>query len=388
MSRFVLAAVLLVAAVSGIPTLAADPAPLIAKLKAVAGEGKGNREATAAWQELAKADATQAPAIIAGLDGAGPLAQNYLRAAVDAICQRTLQAGGKLPVEAFERLAMDVSHSARARRLAYEWLIQADANAEARLALAFLNDPALELRRDSVAKLLSQAEEVSATPMAISMYQKALAAGRDIDQIKVAAKALRGFKTEPDLPQVFGFATKWRIIGPFDNTGRKGFDTVYPPEKELAFDASYEGKTGPVKWVQYETKFDPKKVDLAKPPNDAFEYVACVDVNEAAAKLKEATAYAVTEIESPDDREVEIRLDSVNANKVWVNGQLVMANNVYHALRAIDQYVGKAQLKKGKNTILVKLCQNEQTQSWTIYWQFQLRVTDAVGTPIAAIKAE
>src|SRR5436190_7898869 len=102
MSRFVLAAVLVIAAVSGISALAADPAPLIAKLKAVAAEGKGNREATAAWQELAKADAAQAPAIIAGLDGAGPLAQNYLRAAVDAICQRTLQGGGKLPVEALE----------------------------------------------------------------------------------------------------------------------------------------------------------------------------------------------------------------------------------------------------------------------------------------------
>jgi hypothetical protein len=41
-----------------------------------------------------------------------------------------------------------------------------------------------------------------------------------------------------------------------------------------------------------------------------------------------------------------------------------------------------AQLQAGRNTILVKVCQNEQTEEWTVEWDFQLRVTDALGTPI------
>jgi hypothetical protein len=48
----------------------------------------------------------------------------------------------------------------------------------------------------------------------------------------------------------------------------------------------------------------------------------------------------------------------------------------------LDQYRLKANLKKGRNVIMLKLCQNEQMQNWTKEWQFQLRVCDATGTAI------
>ena len=41
-------------------------------------------------------------------------------------------------------------------------------------------------------------------------------------------------------------------------------------------------------------------------------------------------------------------------------------------------------LKKGKNTILVKACQNEQTEEWTVQWEFQLRVCNQSGVAILA----
>ncbi len=41
-------------------------------------------------------------------------------------------------------------------------------------------------------------------------------------------------------------------------------------------------------------------------------------------------------------------------------------------------------MEKGKNTILVKLCQNEQKEKWTVQWEFQLRVCDSTGTAILA----
>jgi hypothetical protein len=48
----------------------------------------------------------------------------------------------------------------------------------------------------------------------------------------------------------------------------------------------------------------------------------------------------------------------------------------------IDQYQLPGQLNPGKNTILVKACQNEQIETWTVEWQFQLRVCDSSGTAI------
>ena len=46
-----------------------------------------------------------------------------------------------------------------------------------------------------------------------------------------------------------------------------------------------------------------------------------------------------------------------------------------------------AQLEPGRNRILVKVCQNEQTEDWTVEWEFQLRVTDSLGTPVLSAAA-
>jgi len=40
-------------------------------------------------------------------------------------------------------------------------------------------------------------------------------------------------------------------------------------------------------------------------------------------------------------------------------------------------------LKPGANTILLKICQNEQTEDWAQRYQFQLRVCNASGIAIA-----
>jgi hypothetical protein len=48
----------------------------------------------------------------------------------------------------------------------------------------------------------------------------------------------------------------------------------------------------------------------------------------------------------------------------------------------VDQYIYRGELKPGKNLILVKVLQNEQTESWAQNWQFQLRVCDAIGTAV------
>ena len=96
--------------------------------------------------------------------------------------------------------------------------------------------------------------------------------------------------------------------------------------------------------------------------------------------------YAYAEFNSESKRPVELRLGCKNAWKVWLNGKFLFGRDEYHRGMEIDQYRMAGELKKGKNVILVKICQNEQTEQWTKEWEFQLRVTDPLGAVVASLK--
>jgi predicted DNA-binding protein (MmcQ/YjbR family) len=182
------------------------------------------------------------------------------------------------------------------------------------------------------------------------------------------AKKLKELGSPVDLATHFGFVRRWKLIAPFTNVERKGFDTVFPPEEKIDLAAAYPGKNGDVKWTDYTSTDEYGQIDFNKP------YTL----------LKEVTGYAYTEFESGEEREAQIRLGCKNGWKVWLNGQLIFARDEYHRGAKLDQYKLPVKLQKGKNKILVKCCQNEQTESWTVEWQFQLRVCDATGTAIVA----
>ncbi len=107
-----------------------------------------------------------------------------------------------------------------------------------------------------------------------------------------------------------------------------------------------------------------------------------VDLNVPFGKLKEVVGYAWTPFRCEKEQQVELRIGCKNAWKLWVNGVLVFERNEYHRGMRMDQYRFPLKLKAGDNQILMKLCQNEQLEDWTVQWQFQLRVCDASGTAI------
>ena len=78
----------------------------------------------------------------------------------------------------------------------------------------------------------------------------------------------------------------------------------------------------------------------------------------------------------------EVRLGCINASKVWINGELIDANEVYHSGTRIDQYTAPCTLREGRNRVLLKICQNAQTESWAQDWQFQFRLTDPQGAAL------
>jgi len=352
------------------PVRGDDLGPLLEKLRAVGPEGRGHRAAAAAWSELVeRADAEQLPAILTGLDGANPLAANWVRAAADAVAERALKRDGKLPAGPLIAFVQDTDRSPKGRQLAFEWLRQSDAQAAGALIPRLLDDPSLALRREAVRRLTGdaiQVLELSDASKAVPVFRRAFDAARDLDQVTELAKRLRDLGQEVDLARHFGCIARWKVIGPFDNTGEKGFDVAYPPEKELDFDAEYDGKHGRVKWFELTSDHDYGRVDFHK----------------ALAEEKGVVAYAATEFFSEGEQEVEFRLSSFNATKLWLGGRLIDEHNVYHSGSQFDQYVSRATLRPGRNVILVKVCQNEQTQSWARKWYFQLRVCDEIGTAI------
>ena len=359
--------------ISSTSCFAAETDSLLKTIRAVGREGQGSREANQAVGELSQQDVSTLPAVLLGFRDANPLAVNYLRGAVEAIADRALKAGKPLPTESLEKFVRDVEQDARGRRLAFELLTRVDPATPDRIIPDMLLDPSPEFRRDAVARLITAAEKSLADKNADGAketFKKALSGATDDDQVKKIAKQLKEMKEEVDLQKHFGFLAGWQFVGPFDNVGLKGFDVTYPPEEKLDFAAKYAGQKGEVAWDKVASDHEYGIVNVAK----------------QIAPYKGAVMYLTTEFHSPSARAVEFRLGTPNAWKIWVNGKPLFGRDEYHRGMALDQYRVRGDVKAGSNTILLKLCQNEQTDDWAQRYEFQLRVADLSGIGLASQK--
>ena len=79
---------------------------------------------------------------------------------------------------------------------------------------------------------------------------------------------------------------------------------------------------------------------------------------------------------SETERPIEIRAASNNAVRIWLNGKEIYFREEYHHGMEIDQHIGKGILKAGRNEILIKVCQNEQTD----------RLGPAMVVPVAGLR--
>lgn len=367
---------LLAALYSPMPCAAVEIDELTATIRNIGPKGEGHAAAQEAWKSLAMQPASELVAVLDGFQGANKLATNWLRGAVDAIAQSAINESKPLPQDDLQEFVIEHNNAPLARLTAYEWLLRVNPQIKESLLPHFLNDSSLELRRDAVASLLQNAKSSandSQPETIIAAYRRALNHARDLDQIDEATNQITELGGKVDLPRHFGFLLEWHVIAPFDNANKKGFDVIYSPEQHadrlLDTDATHAGKLPNLKWKSTASE----------------ERFGIVDLNEIYPdKYKGAIAYAHTTFESSTAKDVQIRLGCINANKIWLNGQLLTRNNVYHANMVIDQYIVNASLKKGTNRILLKIAQNEQEESWAQRWQFQIRVCDDNGTAVLA----
>lgn len=352
-------------------TLRAEPTleQALAALKNIGVHGKGQAEAVKAVAALSAQPVSSLVPLLTALNTASPLEANWLRGAIESVFDRAVRNKSPTLAEDLESFTREKKNSPRARRLSFELLTRLDPKTPEKLLPQMVNDPSLELRRDAIELVveMSKAEKFS-PPVYLALYKKIFESARDLDQIEKMAANLREQGDKVDLPRHLGFVMDWKLIGPFDNRDKKGFAVAYPPEKEINPAAVYDGKEAPVKW-------------LAAESSDQY---GIVDLNKAIGKHMGAAAYALVEFDVDKETPCQLRLGCINANKIWLNGELLHEREVYHALTKIDQYTAKGTLKPGRNVILLKICQNEQTENWAQDWQFQLRVCDEIGTPILA----
>lgn len=327
--------------------LAADVARL-----ARAAPGVDQAELSAAADRLAAVDAGFRPALVA-LGDATPAGANWLRSGLDRAADRL---GDTFGLDTLVEFVTDKDLPPRGRSLAFGWLEARDAARAASLLGGMLDEDALDLRRAAVAKLLDDAAAGDAAGQ-LAARRRALVAARDVDQVEAIATWLTEHGEPTDVAEVLGFVRGWQVSGEYDNVGGVGFAKAYPPEEA----------GGAAEWKPFTSSHKHGEIDL----------------NAAVATKKGVLAYARAEVEIPAAGRAQVRIGSPCAVLVWVNGRRVMAHEIYHASEAIDQYVAEAEFRGGTNTVLVKCCQNEQTEAWAGEWKFQLRITDPLGKPLA-----
>lgn len=364
-------ALALAAALAAAPTPAADDATATAlrAITRVTREGKGNEDAAPAWKALV---ARGGPALLPTLeafDDGNPAAANWLRTAADAIADAERAAGRKLPADALEAFATNPKFAAAARRQAYELLVSQVPAAREKLLPAFLDDKSPELRRDAIAFELERLERGGkAAPRAD--LEKLFAATRDKDQVELLGKKVKEAGGAASTTAHFGFVTAVQLVGPFDGPESKGFGVAYPPETAAAATGAFAGKDGAkLKWVPAATADRDGRFDL----------------NTLLGKHKDAVAYALAVVVAEKETPCEVRVTSPTSVKIFLNQKELFGRDEYHHGAPFDGHTGRGTLRKGENVVVVKVCQNNQTQTWAQKWEFQARVCDATGGPLAGV---
>jgi hypothetical protein len=359
---------LLLAAGSALPAAATeDVAGLLQQLRAVGPEGAGSPQARAAWDRLVARGPAVLPALLEAMDTPDTVAGNWLRTAFDRIADGAGDKG--IDTDALLRFARDPKRQGRARRLALDVVERLRPGTRTGLLRGWTDDP--EFRYDAIEQALANLGRDKQAPAdrQIAALRRLFAATRDLPQAQAAAARLRALGAPVSAADHFGFLRDWYVIGPFDAHGMKGFTTAYPPEEKVDLAASYPGKGKQVAWKRYRS-----------PETPGGTHVALVNLREPLGDAADAVAYAYTDFTADEAREVEFRGAADDNLTVWVNGDRAFGFEEYRNGVRLDRHRFRVRLKKGVNTVLVKVCQAPaDPNNPDPNWEFLLRICEADG---------
>jgi transglutaminase-like putative cysteine protease len=157
-----------------------------------------------------------------------------------------------------------------------------------------------------------------------------------------------------------GYVTRFRVIGPFDNEGKAGFDKPTPVEDKRMeapdLQAQFPGRERPVAWR-----------DLPEVTRNGF-----VPFGALMRPLENVCGLAETFVKSERARPLTLWVGAGGAVKVYWNGAEVLRDASYRAPTP-DRSVAMVGAHAGWNRLLVKVCTTNSS------WGFQLRIGDERG---------
>ncbi|MEW6238180.1 MAG: hypothetical protein AB1656_22555 [Candidatus Omnitrophota bacterium] len=170
-------------------------------------------------------------------------------------------------------------------------------------------------------------------------------------------------EADPDIRSLFGVQTEWNLIGPFENKEGKGFDAVYPPEKEIDLKAKVVGADGEAAWEIW----------------NCDDLCGAVDLKSHFKTNQWVCAYALGYLTVDAETSVQIRVGVNDAMKMWIGGDLVFVKPP-DSLAILDNWAIPVTLKAGTTPVLLKICNEEKD------WGFYFRVTDEQGKTNGKVK--
>lgn len=332
-------------------------------LKSLAAVGDDNARAAGIVQRLQADPSIKLMDVLSAMRDQSATTKNWYLSVAQTIADRNPQRSKSELEQFLPRLSEDST----ARYWAFNFVTRGDQKYREQILESMLADPCLELRYDAVDLGLSRikADESLSESQRIAAYRELLFAARLPSQIQDVAAKLEELGEEVDLLNHFGFIKTWELVGTFENKNQASFNVQYDPEKDYEA-GKLVANSGSASWQQATTESADGAIDL----NALYD------------NAKGVIVYGLSSFQSANELDCEVRLGSPNACQVWVNGQKVISREVYHSGNQIDQYVAPVRLRRGENSILVKICQNEQKEPWAQDWQFQLRFTDASGLAV------
>jgi tetratricopeptide (TPR) repeat protein len=154
--------------------------------------------------------------------------------------------------------------------------------------------------------------------------------------------------------------SKWLVIGPFDN--KNGFNKEFPPEKEIKLDKFYEAKSQSITWQR---------------ANDGF-HDGYVDLQKILKQYNWSVGYGLVHVNSPEEKDIQIRVGTNDAAKIWLNDELVWKLNIGRDA-SFDDDIVNVSLQPGLNEILIKVCNRISL------WGYYFRLTDKEGNGLPDI---
>lgn len=163
--------------------------------------------------------------------------------------------------------------------------------------------------------------------------------------------------------EALGVVDRFRIIGPFDNEGGLGMESVYPPETEYSPDSEYPGKERPVSWRDFPAR---------------LSHVGRVDFASIMNPDSQALAYAYARIHSAGRQRAVLLVSVGGEARIWLNGKPVFATDGDRRMSPFQDAVAVT-LEAGANDLLVKNGGRDGE------WAFRVALLDSRGRPLKGV---